>query len=89
MEFVNMHRLNVIRRPCNECNGTGVEKEPINNLTVVKLAIMMTDSGQRKIEAIKYLRNHHTVGLKEAKDYIEQVIMPLVEYVEDALGDVK
>ncbi len=71
-----------VNEKCFHCNGTGESEIEVPLFVIVTLVSMMTDSRNRKIEAIKYMRTHTQVGLKAAKDYVELVIMPFVDDVE-------
>ena len=71
-----------VNEKCFHCNGTGESETEVPLFVLLTLVSMMTDSRNRKIEAIKYMRTHTQAGLKAAKDYVEQVIMPFVDDVE-------
>ena len=67
---------------CYHCDGTGESETEVPLFVLLTLVSMMTDSRNRKIEAIKYMRAHTQTHLKAAKDYVEQVIIPFVDDVE-------
>lgn len=72
-----------VNEKCFHCNGTGESETEVPLFVLLTLVSMMTDSRNRKIEAIKYMRTHTQTSLKTAKDYVEQVITPFVDDVEN------
>jgi hypothetical protein len=51
--------------------AAGLEESPTVEVLIAEIRRLM--SMGHKIEAIKYVRAHRAMGLKEAKDYVEQV----------------
>jgi large subunit ribosomal protein L7/L12 len=43
--------------------------------------VILTGSGDKKIQVIKEVRAHTTLGLKEAKDLVDQAPKPIKENV--------
>jgi len=71
-----------INTKCDQCGGNGTQPAEVPVATVAMLVAMMADSDHRKIEAIKFLRaSVPAIGLKEAKDYVEDTIMTMSKLV--------
>jgi ribosomal protein L7/L12 len=68
-----------VHTKCTYCGGQGIKSVEVPAGSIAILVAMMADSDHRKIEAIKFLRASvpTRLGLKEAKDYVEDVIMPM------------
>jgi len=67
-----------INTQCTYCGGEGANSAEVPVGSIAMLVAMMADSDRRKLEAIKFLRDSvPAVGLKDAKDYVEDVIMPM------------
>ena len=73
-----------VHTKCTHCGGEGTKSAEVPVASIAMLVAMMADSDHRKIEAIKFLRaslSEVTIGVKEAKDYVEDVIMPMSKVV--------
>ena len=61
-----------IKIRCKECSGAG------NVIYTINLGEVITDVNEvgirNKIDAIKFMRNKHPLGLKEAKELVEAAI---------------
>jgi large subunit ribosomal protein L7/L12 len=65
--------------------GAAAAAEPVEEKT--EFDVILTGSGDKKIQVIKEVRAHTTLGLKEAKDLVDGAPQPIKEHVTKEEAD--
>jgi large subunit ribosomal protein L7/L12 len=65
--------------------GAAAAAEPVEEKT--EFDVILTGSGDKKIQVIKEVRAHTTLGLKEAKDMVDGAPQPIKEHVTKEEAD--